>query len=62
MADLHIEHIKAITPQAKGRVERLWQTFQDRLVIELRLLGIRRWKRRTRLCPAYCRSTITNLP
>ena len=40
MADLHIEHIKAITPQAKGRVERLWETFQDRLVIELRLLGV----------------------
>jgi transposase len=40
MAELHIEHIKAITPQAKGRVERLWVTFQDRLVIELRLLGI----------------------
>jgi transposase len=40
MADLNIEHIKAITPQAKGRVERLWVTFQDRLVIELRLLGI----------------------
>jgi hypothetical protein len=41
MAELHIEHIKAITPQAKGRVERLWVTFQDRLVIELRLLGIK---------------------
>jgi transposase len=40
MAELHITHIKAITPQAKGRVERLWVTFQDRLVIELRLLGI----------------------
>lgn len=40
MAELHIEHIKAVTPQAKGRVERLWVTFQDRLVIELRLLGI----------------------
>lgn len=40
MADLHIEHIKAITPQAKGRIERLWVTFQDRLVIELRLLGV----------------------
>jgi transposase len=39
MAELHIEHIKAITPQAKGRIERLWKTFQDRLVIELRLLG-----------------------
>lgn len=41
MADLHIEHIKAITPQAKGRIERLWVTFQDRLVIELRLLGVK---------------------
>ncbi|MEB3104097.1 ISNCY family transposase, partial [Ferviditalea candida] len=41
MAELHIEHIKAITPQAKGRVERLWVTFQDRLVIELRLLGVK---------------------
>ena len=40
MADLNIEHIKAVTPQAKGRVERLWLTLQDRLVIELRLLGI----------------------
>ena len=41
MAELHIEHIKAITPQAKGRIERLWKTFQDRLVIELRLLGVK---------------------
>lgn len=40
MADLNIEHIKAHTPQAKGRIERLWVTLQDRLVIELRLLGI----------------------
>lgn len=40
MAELGIEHIKAVTPQAKGRVERLWLTLQDRLVIELRLLGI----------------------
>ena len=35
-----IEHIKAVTPQAKGRVERLWVTLQDRLVVELRLLGV----------------------
>ena len=41
MAELHIEHIKAVTPQAKGRVERLWRTFQDRLVIELRLPGVK---------------------
>lgn len=40
MAELGIEHIKAVTPQAKGRIERLWVTLQDRLVVELRLLGI----------------------
>jgi hypothetical protein len=40
MAELGIEHIKAVTPQAKGRVERLWLTLQDHLVIVMRLLGI----------------------
>jgi hypothetical protein len=40
MAELGIAHIKAATPQAKGRIERLWETFQDRLPVELRLLGI----------------------
>jgi len=40
LADLGIEHVKALTPQAKGRIERLWQTFQDRFVIELRLLNV----------------------
>lgn len=40
MDELCITHIKALTPQAKGRIERLWGTLQDRLVIELRLLGI----------------------
>ncbi len=38
---LGIEHIVAGSPQAKGRIERLWGTFQDRLVAELRLAGIR---------------------
>lgn len=41
MAELQIEHIKVNTPQAKGRIERLWQTLQDRLPVELRLLGVR---------------------
>jgi hypothetical protein len=38
--ELGIEMIKAYSPQAKGRIERLWQTFQDRLVVEMRLAGI----------------------
>jgi transposase len=34
--ELGITSIGALSPQAKGRVERLWRTFQDRLVSELR--------------------------
>lgn len=32
--------IHAPSPQAKGRVERLFRTFQDRLIKELRLAGV----------------------
>lgn len=38
--ELGVELIAAHSPQAKGRVERLFGTFQDRLVKELRLAGI----------------------
>jgi transposase len=37
---LGITPIFALSPQAKGRVERLWGTLQDRLASEMRLLGI----------------------
>jgi len=40
MAELGIESIPAHSPQAKGRIERLWGTLQDRLTKELRLAGI----------------------
>lgn len=40
LAGLEIEAIHAHTPQAKGRVERVNQTLQDRLVKELRLRGL----------------------
>ena len=39
LEELGIESISANSPQAKGRVERLWETFQDRLCSELRLVG-----------------------
>ena len=39
MEMLGIEPIFALSPQAKGRVERLWRTMQDRLCSELRLAG-----------------------
>ena len=37
MDELGISLLKAWTPQAKGRIERQWGTFQDRLVVSLRL-------------------------
>lgn len=40
MKDLDIEPISAYSPQAKGRVERLFSTLQDRLVKELRLAKV----------------------
>lgn len=40
LRELGIEAIFAMSPQAKGRVERLFNTLQDRLVQELRLAGI----------------------
>jgi transposase len=39
LEELKITSIAARSPQAKGRVERLFGTLQDRLVIELRLAG-----------------------
>ena len=38
---LAVGYIGARSPQAKGRIERLWATLQDRLVSELRLRDIR---------------------
>ncbi|HLN12831.1 MAG TPA: ISNCY family transposase [bacterium] len=39
MQELGLKWIPANSPQAKGRVERLFGTLQDRLVVELRLAG-----------------------
>ena len=39
MAELGVKVIFALSPQAKGRVERTAGTFQDRLITELRLAG-----------------------
>ncbi len=55
---LGVEHIPAYSPQARGRGERLNRTFQDRLVNELRVAGIRAAAAanaylRTTFLPAY---------
>ena len=39
LAQLGVTFIPALSPQAKGRIERLWGVFQDRLRSELRLAG-----------------------
>jgi len=40
LKELGIQLIAARSPQAKGRIERLWETLQDRLPIEFALRGI----------------------
>ena len=40
LGELSVELIHAHSPQAKGRIERLFNTLQDRLVKEMRLEGI----------------------
>lgn len=45
LEELGSKVILASSPQAKGRIERLWGTLQDRLIAELRLRGINRIER-----------------
>ena len=52
-AELGVETIFAHSPQAKGRVERLFGTLQDRLVSELRLAGITTIEGANRFLPTY---------
>ena len=58
LEELGIELIMAHTPQAKGRVERAWDTFQDRLVSEMRLAGAATSRRPTGCSGTFCRDTI----
>ena len=67
LKELGVEVIHALSPQAKGRVERLFGVLQDRLVKEMRLRGIStkdqanafleeylpRYNERFKVCPAH---------
>lgn len=53
MHQLGIGSIAAHSPQAKGRIERLWKTFQDRLVKELRLAGINTMDQANAFLPGF---------
>jgi transposase len=54
--ELSIETICANSPQAKGRVERMNQTLQDRLTKELRLKGISTIEAANQFLPEYINS------
>jgi len=53
ISDLGINHIPARSPQAKGRIERLWGTLQSRLVVELRLAGISTMEEANAFLPGF---------
>ena len=76
--ELGIRIIYANSPQAKGRIERAWRTFQDRLIPELRLEGIKAmaeansylqeaflekyWVKRNTVTPLHPENRYRNLP
>ncbi|HEX9900684.1 MAG TPA: ISNCY family transposase [Candidatus Methylomirabilis sp.] len=53
LGELGVELIPAHSPQAKGRIERLFHTFQDRLIKEMRLAGIATLDEANRFVEAY---------
>jgi transposase len=76
LKELGVEVIHASSPQAKGRVERLFGVLQDRLVKEMRLRGIKtkeeanvfleeylpRYNKRFGVCPAHEADVHVKLP
>jgi transposase len=56
VAALGITSIAALSPQAKGRIERLWRTLQDRLTKELRLAVISTLEEANCFLPAFIES------
>ena len=52
-ADLGITIISARSPQAKGRVENLFGTLQDRLVNELQIAGVTDWAQAQAFLPGF---------
>jgi transposase len=76
--ELGINVIYANSPEAKGRIERAWKTFQDRLIPELRLSGIENmgmanqylaqhfipsyWNKRNTVMPQSLKSRYRSIP
>ncbi len=53
LSELGIVSIAAHSPQAKGRIERLFETFQDRLLKEMRLAGINTAEQANAFLPSF---------
>jgi len=53
LEELGVEVIHADSPQAKGRIERLFGTFQDRLIKEMRLANVRNLNEANRFLSGY---------
>lgn len=53
MRELGVEMFPANTPQAKGRIERLWGTLQSRLVSEFRIRDVRNIEEANKFLPGY---------
>lgn len=53
--DLGIQLIKAWSSPAKGRIENLWGSFQDRLVVELRLAGAKTMEEANQVLEVFIR-------
>jgi transposase len=51
--DLGVNSIAAHSPQAKGRIERLWKTLQDRLCKEMRLAQINTLEQANQFLPQF---------
>lgn len=76
LAELGVEVIHALSPQAKGRIERLFGVLQDRLIKEMRLKGIEtkeeankflaeylpRYNEKFKVCPANEHDAHVRLP
>jgi len=53
LSELGVRMLFAHSPQAKGRIERLFNTFQDRLVKEMRLKGVKTIEEANRFLASY---------
>ncbi len=53
LEELGVKRIYAYSPQAKGRIERLFKTLQDRLIKEMRLMGIKSVKEANKFLKTY---------